>query len=104
MRRLNKEYRDVDSPTDILSWSYEQDQPETPSEHALWGELALCVDVSRRQSRDRGLDLETEILRLLVHGVAHLTGKDHEKSEEDERRMLQLEIELLSSLGVVGIY
>lgn len=97
-KNLNQTYRGVDKPTDILSWSYEGDEDE------IWGELAVCLEVCQSQAKASNWSLNKELLRLLVHGVVHLMGYDHEISEEAEREMLEIEKDLLSSINLNGIY
>lgn len=104
IQELNAEFREKDKATDILSWGYEADDgDDTMMAEMPWGELALCLDVCQKQADDSGWDLETELLRLLAHGVVHVLGYDHETPEE-ESIMLQLELELLSIIGLDKIY
>ena len=102
IQSLNLSYRNMDKPTDILSWSYEEE--DIVAETEPWGELAVCLDVCQRQADASGWSLETELLRLLVHGLGHLMGFDHEHSEEDEARMLEWEKGLLSSIDLGDLY
>jgi probable rRNA maturation factor len=103
IQSLNKDFRGMDKPTDILAWSYEGDDMSFP-EADIWGELAICIDICQKQADESGWPLETELLRLLAHGLCHLMGHDHELSDEDEKRMLELEISLLSSINLGGLY
>ena len=100
---LNHQYRDIDSPTDVLSWSYfEQNGSDIP-EGSPWGELAVCLEIVSSQANTTGWDLSTELLRLTVHGLVHLLGFDHE-TEADEMEMLGREVELLTLIGLGDIY
>lgn len=103
IQELNAAYRNQDKATDILSWGYEEQDVNLPEQAFPWGELALCLDVCRKQAEASGWDLETELLRLIAHGVIHILGYDHETAEE-EARMLQLELELLSLINLQGLY
>ena len=103
IKNLNHAYRKVDQPTDILSWSYEDDEPIPGAEYLL-GELAICLEICSEQAKNTGWDLESELLRLIVHGIGHLMGYDHELSEAEERRMLEFEKEMLASINLNGIY
>lgn len=97
---LNKEYRQKDKPTDILSWSYyEEDKQST-----MLGELAISIEQIIKQSKDNGWDVETELIRILAHGCVHLLGYDHERSKEEEEIMLKLEIQLLDNIGLPNLY
>ena len=106
IRVLNQTHRQQDKETDILSWSYEDEEgaEEGFSEAEIWGELVLCLEVCQRQADLANWNLEVELLRLLVHGLAHLVGYDHEASLEDEKRMLKFEMGLLSSINLESIY
>ncbi len=101
IRELNKIYRQKDKVTDILSWSYDDEAIKT--EELPWGELALCLRICEAQAAANGWNLETELVRLIAHGVVHLQGYDHETTE-DEKKMLQLELELLSLIGLRDLY
>ncbi|MBU3918035.1 rRNA maturation RNase YbeY [bacterium] len=103
IKKLNSEYRNKNTPTDVLSWSYQDDGIDVHGD-SPWGELALCLEVIEKQAENSGWPLETELLRLLVHGIGHLNGFDHELSEAKEEEMLRFEEELLSFIGLEGIY
>ena len=100
MRELNREFRERDQTTDVLSWSYWEDDPDAK----CLGDLAVSLEQVTRQAQENGWPVETELARMLVHGCAHLAGWDHERSEEEARKMLELEIELLQLAGYSGIY
>ena len=89
IRRLNREFRAKDKVTDILSFAAED--PESI------GELVLCPDVIRRQGQSTGLGTRGELGYMLVHGVLHLLGHDHEIASE-RRRMFALQDQLYSAL------
>ena len=100
IRTHNREQRYQDSATDILSWSYFEENPQTE-----WvGDLMLSLDRVREQAAENGWDLRTELVRLLAHGCVHLAGWDHERSEEEERGMLQQEKKLLEKAGFKQLY
>ena len=105
IQKLNRLHRQVNRPTDILSWSGDDSEsvpPELQSE-IPWGELALCLEICKDQAMQHGWKLETELMRLLVHGLVHLTGADH-RDQAEEEDMLDREISLLNLIGVTGIY
>ena len=89
MRRLNREFRKIDRPTDVLS--FPADVP------GLLGDVAIDVPYAARQARRRGHALDREVQLLLVHGVLHLLGHDH---ETDGGAMQRLETRLRRQLGV----
>jgi len=88
LRDLNRSYRDIDRPTDVLSFP---DGDVLPSGLTLLGEIAVSLDTARRQARELGHDEVRELTELVLHGVLHLIGYDH---ENDRGRMNRLEIEL----------
>ncbi len=100
MRELNREFRERDQTTDVLSWSYWEDDPDAK----CVGDLAVSLEQVTRQAQKNGWPVETELARMLAHGCAHLAGWDHERSEEEARKMLELEIELLQLAGYSSIY
>ncbi len=104
IEKLNSEYRNKEVPTDVLSWSYQDDNEDEVSGDSPWGELAFCLEIIEKQAEKSGWPLKTELLRLLVHGIGHLNGYDHEISEFEEEEMLKFEVELLSYIGLEGIY
>ena len=111
IQKLNKQFLKKDYPTDILSWTYnvwegEMAGPELKfsQEENIAGELAVSAERVRKQASENGWDFETELIRLLAHGCAHIAGWDHEESEKQERDMLELEIQLLKVVGLKNIY
>jgi probable rRNA maturation factor len=105
IRELNREYRQIDRPTDVLSFAlrdemeeegeirYEEDVPE------LLGDIIISVPTAIRQSEEYGHSLEREIAFLFVHGFLHLLGYDH-GDETSEREMFSLQEQLLQKVGV----
>ena len=111
IQKLNKQFRKKNYPTDILSWTYDVGEgviagPELneSQEENIAGELAVSADRVSKQASENGWDFETELIRLLAHGCAHLAGWDHEESGKQEREMLELEIQLLKEVGLKNIY
>ena len=111
IQKLNKQFLKKDSPTDILSWTYDVGKVEIEGtklneshEGNIVGELAVSADRVSKQASENGWDFETELIRLLAHGCAHIAGWDHEKSEKQEKGMLELEIGLLKDVGLKNIY
>lgn len=100
MRELNLEHRKKDRTTDVLSWSYYEED----SSSQQVGDLAVSWDQVLRQADVNGWDAKTEMIRLLVHGCAHLVGLDHERSPKEAAEMLVVEDKLLSALGLPDLY
>ncbi|THF97525.1 hypothetical protein TEA_007746 [Camellia sinensis var. sinensis] len=100
IRKLNKEWRDEDHATDVLSMS--QHVPELKLPILMLGDIVISVETAARQAEERGHTLIDEIRILLVHGLLHLLGFDHEISDEAEAEMEEEEELLLKSLGWKG--
>ena len=111
IQKLNKQFLKKDYPTDILSWTYDLEEEKKAGleskesrEENIAGELVVSAERVSKQAFENGWDFETELIRLLAHGCAHLAGWDHEESEKQEREMLDLEIQLLKDVGLNNIY
>lgn len=105
---LNREYRNVDRPTDVLSFALdegEEDEPELidgPEEHLL-GDIIISVETAQRQGEEFGHGLEREIVYLAVHGLLHLLGYDH-MTDEDKKIMRAKEEEALREIRLSEEY
>ncbi len=82
-KKLNHEFRGKDYATDVLSF----DSVEPGS----LGELIMCPEVLKRQAKEHKLTYQQELGYMLLHGVLHLLGYDHETSPEDERKMFSIQ-------------
>jgi len=91
-RRLNREFRGRDYATNVLTFVY-----ELARGHAI-GDIVVCVPVLRREAREQGKSFAAHCTHLLVHGVLHLQGYDHE-SDRQARVMERLETEIVTSFG-----
>ena len=91
MRKLNARYRRKNYPTDVLSFPAARG---TPDGVRLLGDVVISVDKAKEQARERGRSLDDEMTTLLIHGVLHLLGYDHERSAKDARIMGRLEKKL----------
>ncbi|KAK4490982.1 hypothetical protein RD792_001703 [Penstemon davidsonii] len=100
IRKLNKEWRDEDHATDVLSMS--QHIPELKLPILMLGDIVISVETAARQAEERGHSLIDEIRVLVVHGLLHLLGFDHELSDEAEEEMEKEEELLLEGLGWKG--
>ena len=101
--QLNREYRDVDRPTDVLSFPmYSFADGDTPPEDMYFslGDMVLSVERAMEQADEFGHDLRREIAFLTVHSMLHLLGYDHETSEEDEKEMFALQETILDEIGI----
>lgn len=93
MRRYNREFRGVDVPTDVLSFSATDDA--TPAASGYLGDVLISVDSAARQARMAGHPLQRELRLLALHGYLHLLGYDHER---DDGQMLRLQRRLARTL------
>lgn len=100
IQKLNKEWRDEDHATDVLSMS--QHEPGLNLPILMLGDIVISLETAARQAEERGHTLLDEIRILMVHGLLHLLGFDHELSEEAEVEMEKEEELLLQSLGWKG--
>ncbi|XP_024985907.1 endoribonuclease YBEY, chloroplastic [Cynara cardunculus var. scolymus] len=100
IRELNKDWRNEDHATDVLSMS--QHMPELKLPMLMLGDIIISVETAARQAEERGHTLVDEIRILMVHGLLHLLGFDHELSDKAEAEMEEEEERLLKSLGWKG--
>lgn len=95
IRRLNHQYRQQDRPTDVLAFPLrEAGGPRT----ALLGDVVISFPKAAAQASQYGHSIEEELIRLLIHGILHLQGYDHERGESEARRMRRREREILRLL------
>ena len=93
IRELNKQYRNKNIPTDVLSFSQNEGE-ENGLEHNLLGDIVISTSTAMRQSSEHNLSIDEEIVLLLIHGILHLLGFDHERSDEDDVYMKEKTSEL----------
>ena len=96
MHALNKQWRGMDKPTDVLSFPGEG--PEIPGQPQYLGDIAIGYDTALRDAETMGRTFEGHIAHLLIHGFLHLMGYDHIEAD-DAKVMEPLEVELLAQLG-----
>ncbi len=90
IHQYNKEYRQKDAPTDVLSFPMEDE--------IMLGDIVISLDTAKRQALERDIELNREAAFLFIHGLLHLLGYDHETSKEDEEEMFSLQEEILKKL------
>jgi probable rRNA maturation factor len=89
MRLLNKTFRDKNATTDVLSFPFEAEEFEMDENNL--GDIFISLEQAERQANENNLDFETEIKQLILHGILHLCGFDHETDNgEMNRRELRL--------------
>ncbi len=103
IRLLNREFRDKDAPTDVLSFPmYSMKDGDVPvaGEVAVLGDVVLSLERVGIQAKEIGHSFLREVSFLTVHSVLHLLGYDHETSPEDEERMFSRQREILKGVKV----
>ena len=98
MHVLNRDYRGKDRPTDVLAFALREGR-RAPGDDAVLGDVVISLDTAARQARERSVPTDAEVRTLLIHGVLHLLGYDHERSAAEARRMHAMERRLLGSLN-----
>ena len=93
---INKEYRKIDRPTDVISFALEDDKTIVNDDVRVLGDIYISYDKVKEQANDYGHSVKREICFLAIHGLLHLLGYDHMK-KEDEIKMFGLQKELLDS-------
>jgi probable rRNA maturation factor len=111
IQNLNKEQRDIDKPTDVLSFPTLDGILEKPIQKANFpydideegnlflGSIAICTDIAREQAEDFGHSYERELFYLAAHGVCHLLGYDH-MQDDDKAKMREKEEKIMTKLNL----
>ena len=100
IRKLNREHRGKDTPTDVLSFPQEEPRAARRATGPI-GDVVISLPTALRQAGQGGWPLSLELRRLLAHGLLHCLGHDHQ-TKAQARRMAQAERELLGREGMVG--
>lgn len=97
IKELNKIFRDKNQPTDVLSFPYEPDQYDYLETENFLGDIVISLETAQKQATENSLTLENEIKQLILHGILHLCGYDH---ETDDGEMNTKELILREKLGI----
>ena len=107
IREINRDYRDIDRPTDVLSFpmlefSGEEEDAEFETEDGLvmLGDIVISIERAREQAEEFGHSLRREIAFLVAHSMLHLLGYDHVDDAEGERLMIEKQDKVLNALGI----
>jgi probable rRNA maturation factor len=103
IRALNRDFRGLDKPTDVLSFPLVESGDAYAGAERLLGDIVISVDTARRQAADYDAPIDREVQRLLIHGVLHLLGHDHMEAGERER-MEREERRLADAIGMPWPY
>jgi len=98
MAELNHQYRGRSGPTDVLSFPMYTEEELQKIQPEVLGDVVISMETAKRQAESAGCTLWEEIVRLLIHGVLHLLGFDHERSASDGRAMRTRESRILAVL------
>ncbi len=105
IRKLNKEYRNKDSATDVLSFplydlSQDSDEPIIEEGALALGDIVISIERAKEQAKEIGNSFLEEIAFLTVHSTLHLLGYDHERSEEDEKIQCEAQKCIVATLEI----
>jgi probable rRNA maturation factor len=99
IHKLNKEYRNIDKPTDVISFALEDDNTYNRTDIRVLGDIYISIDKARSQALEYGHSFKRELYFLAIHGFLHLLGYDHIEKEEEEK-MFKKQEEVLSKYGI----
>lgn len=99
IHEINKAYRNVDRPTDVISFALEDTEDVTVYEERVLGDIYICLDKVHEQAKEYGHTEIREMAFLIVHGLLHLLGYDH-MIKEEEKIMFGLQEEILNEMGI----
>ncbi|MBF0439991.1 MAG: rRNA maturation RNase YbeY [Magnetococcales bacterium] len=105
-RQLNLTHRGLDRPANVLSFAMEDGEefPEVEGDTLLLGDIVIPFETTRAEAMELGIPLESRLIHLVVHGVLHLLGFDHERSPEEAEQQEKQEIIILAKLGLADPY
>ena len=98
IHKINKEYRGIDRPTDVISFALEDDDTFIKMNQRILGDIYISIDRAREQAKEYGHSLLRECF-LTIHGILHLLGYDH-MEPEDEKVMFELQERVLDAYGI----
>ncbi|MGN1078962.1 MAG: rRNA maturation RNase YbeY [Alphaproteobacteria bacterium] len=100
---LNKAYRGMDRPTNVLSFAALDDEDEPIVDPMLLGDIAVAFETTKREAEEQKISMADHLFHLIVHGVLHLIGYDH-MTDADAAEMEALEIKILAQNGMENPY
>lgn len=99
IHELNRDYRHVDAPTDVLSFALNEGEDDIPEEEKVLGDIVINLDRAVDQAKEFGHSKEREMAYLSVHGFLHILGYDHYDPEE-KKAMRKAEEDILGACGI----
>ena len=100
IHQINKEYRGIDRPTDVISFALEDDKTFVKTDFRVLGDIYISIDKVHEQARSYGHSFRRELSFLAVHGIMHLLGYDH-MNHDDEKIMFGKQEKILNELGII---
>ncbi len=105
IRELNNKFRQIDRPTDVLSFPLfdfdgESEEPPVDDIMNMLGDIVISLEKAQEQAEEFGHSFEREVAFLCVHSMLHLLGYDHETSEEDDKNMRARQSEIMNIIGL----
>ena len=101
IQTLNNDYRKKDKPTDVISFAYRENAfPGLPDTHENLGDVYISLEKAKEQAAEYKVSMREEVKRLLIHGILHLVGYDHEKGRKEAEEMRAKEDELFTATGL----
>lgn len=102
MRRLNRDYRNLDRPTDVLAFAMREGRAVVSVRDDVLGDVAISWPTAARQARAHGWSPELEVCMLLAHGLLHVLGFDHATRAEDRRMRARTDLLMMAALRRPG--
>lgn len=99
IHKINKEYRNIDRPTDVISFALEDDETFIKLDKRILGDIYISIDKAKEQAEEYGHALLRELCFLTIHGILHLLGYDHMEKDE-EKIMFELQERILTEYGI----
>ena len=99
IREINRDYRNIDRETDVISFALEDDKSFNTTEVRMLGDIYISIDRVRSQAEEYGHSFKRELYFLAIHGLLHVLGYDHMK-KEDEEVMFAKQEEVLNRYGI----
>ena len=99
IHELNREYRNIDRPTDVITFALEDNEDIIYEDFRLLGDIYICLEKVYSQAEEYGHSVLRELSFLTIHGFLHLLGYDH-MNEEDENVMFKRQEEILNGFGI----
>ena len=99
IHEINREYRKIDRPTDVISFALEDSEGIEPENYRILGDIYISIDKVKEQAKEYGHSEKRELAFLTVHGFLHLLGYDHMEKEE-EKIMFAKQEEILNGFGI----